>query len=147
MSSDRDLLLTVDERDSELAERLHTELLAFNDAHTGGAERRPLSVKVTDEAGDLVGGLIGRSWGGLLDIHLLWVREQSRVDGWGSRLLRAAEAEALRRGCVHAVVSSFTFQAPGFYQCHGYVETGRAPGIPGGHEDVHLYKRLAEPTV
>ncbi|GAA4198450.1 hypothetical protein GCM10023074_27350 [Microbispora amethystogenes] len=40
------------------------------------------------------------------------------------------------------MVSSFTFQAPGFCQRHGYVEAGRMPGIPGDHEDVYMLKRL-----
>ena len=76
----------------------------------------------------------------------MWVRESSRAEGWGSRILRAAEDEARRRGCDRIAVSSFTFQAPGFYQRHGYTETGRTLGIPGGHEDVHLFKRLAPPA-
>ncbi|MBC2878417.1 MULTISPECIES: GNAT family N-acetyltransferase [Streptomyces] len=82
------------------------------------------------------------TWGGLCGIELLWVRGDSRADGWGSRILRAAEAEARRRGCDRVAVSSFTFQAPGFYRHHGYVETGRTLGIPGGHADVHLFKPL-----
>jgi hypothetical protein len=45
---------------------------------------------------------------------------------------------AAATGCV----SSFTFQPPGFYQKYGYVETGRTLGIPGGGEDVHMFKRL-----
>lgn len=39
-------------------------------------------------------------------------------------------------------VSSFTFQAAGFYQKHGYAEADRTLGIPGGGEDVHMFKRL-----
>ena len=40
------------------------------------------------------------------------------------------------------VVSSLTFQAPAFYERHGYVETGRTHGLPGGHADVHFLKVL-----
>lgn len=80
--------------------------------------------------------------GGLLGIEMLWIRERNRRDGWGTSILGAAEREALRRGCDRACVSSFTFQAPDFYRRHGYTETGRTPGIPGGAEDVHLFKRL-----
>uniref|UniRef100_A0AAU3IBI2 GNAT family N-acetyltransferase n=1 Tax=Streptomyces sp. NBC_01393 TaxID=2903851 RepID=A0AAU3IBI2_9ACTN len=79
-------------------------------------------------------------------MELLWVREDSRRDGWGSRILQAAEIEARRRGCDRVAVSSFTFQAPGFYQRHGYAETGRTLGIPGGHADVHLFKSLIGST-
>ena len=36
-----------------------------------------------------------------------------------------------------------TFQAPGFYRRHGYLENGRTQGLPGGHADVHFFKALA----
>jgi GNAT superfamily N-acetyltransferase len=135
-------ILTTRERDTELDERLTRELVAFNTAATGTADRGAFSVKVCDDAGELVGGLSAWTWGGLCEIELLWVREDSRQDGWGSRILREAEGEARRRGCDRVAVSSFTFQAPGFYKRHGYAETGRTPGIPGGHADVHLFKSL-----
>jgi GNAT superfamily N-acetyltransferase len=140
------LTLTTGERDAELNERLSDELDAFNTAATGAADRGTFSVKITDESGALVGGLAAWTWGGLCGIGMLWLREDSRKGGLGGRILRAAEAEALRRGCDRVTVSSFTFQAPGFYQRHGYVETGRTLGIPGGHEDVHMFKSLTEPT-
>lgn len=136
--------LSVGHQDRELAERLSQGLDEVNFAATGTApaDQGALSVKAVDEAGELVGGLTAWTWGGLLGIEMLWVREESRRDGWGGRLLRAAEEEARRRGCDRACVSSFTFQAPEFYQRHGYVETGRTLGIPGGAEDVHMYKPL-----
>lgn len=138
--------LTVGGRDSELNERLTEGLVAFNDAATGETEPDAFSVKVTDAEGELVGGLSAWTWGGLCGIALLWVREDSREAGWGGKLLRAAETEARRRGCDRLSVSSFSFQAPAFYRRHGFVETGRSPGIPGGHEDVHLFKPLTQPS-
>jgi len=146
MTADRNPgpVLTTGPRDPELNDWLTEELVAFNAAVTGASDRDAFSVKVTDEAGELVGGLTAWTWGGLCGIGLLWVRDGDREDGWGSRILRAAEDEARRRGCDRAAVSSFTFQAPGFYQRHGYVETGRTPGIPGGHADVHLFKSLTD---
>ncbi|MEU4212295.1 GNAT family N-acetyltransferase [Streptomyces sp. NPDC026206] len=137
------LPMAVGESDAGLTDRLERELDAFNDAATGGVEHGELSVKVTDEDGQLIGGLTAWTWGGLCGIELLWVRESSRGDGWGARLLRAAEAEAVRRGCDRVTVSSYTFQAPGFYERQGYAEVGRVPGMPGGHADVYLYKVLA----
>ncbi|MCX5559739.1 GNAT family N-acetyltransferase [Streptomyces sp. NBC_00038] len=137
--------LSVGHRDSVLNERLSKGLDEVNFPATGttAADQGALSVKVVDSAGELIGGLSAWTWGGLLGIEMLWIREESRGDGWGSKLLLAAEEEARRRGCDRACVSSFTFQAPAFYQRHGYVETGRTLGIPGGAEDVHMYKKLA----
>ncbi|MEV6954607.1 GNAT family N-acetyltransferase [Streptomyces sp. NPDC051183] len=137
--------LSIGHRDPELNESLSRGLDELNFPATGttAADQGELSVKAVDDAGELIGGLTAWTWGGLLGIEMLWVREDSRRDGWGSKLLLAAEEEARRRGCDRASVSSFTFQAPAFYQRHGYVETGRTLGIPGGAEDVHLYKTLA----
>jgi GNAT superfamily N-acetyltransferase len=134
--------LIAGERDPELNRRLSDELDAFNFAATGVSDQGSLSIKAVDADGELIGGLAGWTWGGLCGIEMLWVRADCRADGWGGRILLAAEAEASRRGCDRVVVSSFTFQAPGFYQRHGYVETGRTLGIPGGHEDVHMFKSL-----
>ncbi|OEJ97653.1 GNAT family N-acetyltransferase [Streptomyces thermolilacinus SPC6] len=144
-----DTALSVGHQDRELAERLSTGLDEVNFAATGTtpADQGALSVRAVDEAGELIGGLTAWTWGGLLGIEMLWVREESRRDGWGGRLLRAAEEEARRRGCDRACVSSFTFQAPEFYQRHGYVETGRTLGIPGGAEDVHMYRPLVQAPV
>ncbi|MER7621031.1 GNAT family N-acetyltransferase [Streptomyces sp. NPDC126503] len=136
--------LSVGHGDPELQAVLDKGLDAFNFPATGTTpeDQGELSVKAVDESGEVIGGLTAWTWGGLLGIEMLWIREDSRRDGWGSRLLRAAEEEARRRGCDRATVSSFTFQAPDFYRRHGYVETGRTLGIPGGAEDVHFYKRL-----
>ncbi len=60
--------------------------------------------------------------------------------------MRAAEQEAARRGCTDITVSTYTFQAPGFYPKLGYRERGRIEGVPGGHEDVYFHKRLAPGT-
>ncbi|PZG54127.1 GNAT family N-acetyltransferase [Spongiactinospora gelatinilytica] len=135
-------ILTVGGDDRELDERLDRELAAFNEAAIGAPYGDSFSVKVVDDDGELVGGLTAYTWGALCLISLLWVREDGRAHGWGAKILKAAELEAGRRGCDRVIVSTYTFQAPGFYQRQGYAEISRVPGIPGGHEDVYLLKRL-----
>ncbi|MFJ9792719.1 GNAT family N-acetyltransferase [Streptomyces globosus] len=133
--------LTTGGPDPGLDERLGKELDAFNREASGSAPEE-FAVRVEDAAGNLVAGLSGWTWGDRAGIAMVWVREDSRRDGWGGRLLAAAEAEAAARGCRSITVSSFTFQAPAFYARHGYEETARVPGFPGGHEDVHFLKAL-----
>ena len=130
--------------DAELTARLTAELTKFNNAATGADDERELSVRAVDASGELVAGLTGWTWGGCGGINLLWVRADQRRQGWGSRLLEAAETEVRARGCTRLVVSSMTFQAPAFYERHGYVETGRMEGLPGGHSDVHFLKVFDE---
>ena len=135
--------LTIGDGDAELDARLDAELSAFNLATSGVHVRSEFTVKIEDGGDGLVAGLSGWTWGTCAGISLVWVREDRRAQGAGARLLAAAERVARERGCHQIVVSSFTFQAPGFYERHGFVETGRTDGLPiEGAADVHLAKRL-----
>src|SRR5207248_8640984 len=61
-----------------------------------------------------------------------------------SRLLRLAEDEARQRGCVSAVLYTISFQAPGFYERHGYRVLGTVPCLPPGTSRIFMTKPLAE---
>jgi GNAT superfamily N-acetyltransferase len=80
---------------------------------------------------------------GLLFIDVFFLPENMRKHGLGSRVIRMAEAEAGRRGCTRAVLSTVTFQAPGFYERQGYEVLGRVECDPPGHTRVFMTKRLA----
>jgi GNAT superfamily N-acetyltransferase len=129
--------------DAELDERLGKELDAYNVAASGVGDQREFTVKLEDDRG-LVAGLSGWTWGTCAGIAMVWVREDSRRSGVGSRLLAAAEQVVRDRGCLQLTVSSFTFQAPDFYARHGFVEFARTEGLPvAGQADVHFVKMLA----
>ena len=130
--------------DAELDERLSGELDVVNAAATPGiAAAEELTVRITDGSGALAAGISGWTWGVAAGIAMTWVRADARAAGLGLRLLTDFEAEALRRGCTHVFVTSFTFQAPGFYERHGYVEFARWQDVPrAGEADVHLRKDL-----
>jgi ribosomal-protein-serine acetyltransferase len=101
-----------------------------------------LTVFARDAAGRIVGGLRGATVWGWLEIELLWVAEEHRADGIGARLMAAAEAEAVARGCRHARVDTFDFQAPGFYARLGYEEYALLEDFPRGHLRHFLAKDL-----
>ena len=135
--------LVVGEADSGLRETLDAEINAFNAAVTGQADGRLLCVSVRGDGGDLRAGLFGWTWGGCGYVELLWVREDHRGQGLGTRLLAAAEQEIRRRGCSQVALSTHSFQAPGFYARFGYRECGRTPSYPRGHDQIHLVKQLS----
>lgn len=127
-----------------LDQRLSEELDKVNAAATGGvAPARELTVQILDEAGELAAGMSGWTWGVAAGIAMTWVREDARGDGLGASLLTQFEDEARARGCAHVFVTSFTFQAPGFYERHGYSEIFRWQGLPTPDQaDVHFRKEL-----
>jgi GNAT superfamily N-acetyltransferase len=138
-----EVALVVSGADEGLRERLDTEINAFNVAATGYADGRLLCIAARRDGGDLCAGLSGWTWGGCGYIEYLWVRDDHRGSGLGSRLLAAAEHEARHRGCDQMALSTHSFQAPGFYARLGYQECGRTPGYPRGYDQIHLVKRLS----
>ena len=61
---------------------------------------------------------------GWMYITLLWVSDDLRGQGFGVKLMKAAEKEARRRGIKRAWVDTFSFQARSFYEKLGYEEFG-----------------------
>ena len=114
----------------------------FNCAHVGDDGHTPLNLIEYDADGSIIGGLLGGTYWGWLYIDILWVREDHRRQGVGSRLLTEAEKEAMRRGCHHVHVDTMSWQAPAFYQKHGYEVIGVLPDIPLGNQKYLLMKAL-----
>lgn len=117
-------------------------LVQFNEAHVGEDGHTPLNLMEYDAEGNVIGGLLGGTYWGWLYVDILWVDEPYRRQGIGSKLLTQAEGEAVRRGCHHVHVDTMSWQAPLFYQKHGYRVIGILPDIPKGHQKYLLQKEL-----
>jgi GNAT superfamily N-acetyltransferase len=102
----------------------------------------PLVITVCDKEGNILGGLEGGTSWNWLHVDNLWLREDLRGQGYGVKLMQMAEAEAVRRGCNHAMVDTFDFQAPGFYQKLGYVAWGTLEDYPAGRRRIYYRKDL-----
>ena len=121
---------------------LEDQLYAYNVEQTGVDDGRWLTVFVRDDSGRIVAGLHGWTWGGGAKVQTLWVRQDLRRHGYGTRLLAAAEAEARARGCHRIHLDTFAFQAPLFYQKHGYEVVGEDNDTLLEHKHYRLRKHL-----
>ena len=121
---------------------LEDRIYAFNASMTGIHDGSTLTASVTGDAGELVAGLSGHTWGGCCTIVLLWVDESMRGHGVGRALMEAAEREAIRRGCRQMVTSTHSFQAPRFYEKLGFRRLAVIPNNPAGYEDFIYIKEL-----
>lgn len=126
-------ILTLTDAPDEAAKAVISDALhVFNDAKSGGSDRRTLAILVADpETGETVGGLLGRTSLGVLLIELFYLPETLRGAGLGRRIVQQAEDEARRRGCTNAVLFTISFQAPGFYERCGYRSFGEIQGTKG----------------
>jgi len=135
---------SIDHRPSDHAiQALREELIAYNVATAGIDASRDVAVFLHDAHGALAGGIVGTIWGQCLEITYLWVHPGLRGQGYGSRLLQTLEREARSQQCHSAVLDTYSFQGPAFYQRRGYEVFGAMDGYPQGYRKLFLKKRLA----
>ena len=127
---------------AEEARAVELGLLAFNEARIGPAREQAVRLVVRGPKGEVIAGLLGHTRWQWLYVAKLWVAEGARGQGWGTRLLQRAEAIARARGCGHALLDTFEYQARPFYEKLGYRLFGTLDGYPPGYRQFYLTKSL-----
>ena len=120
---------------------LEDRIYEFNSRATGIADGELLAFFVR-ERDRVVAGICGNTWGGTCELRQFWVDEPQRHRGLGTKLFRAAELEARRRGCTQIVLMTFSFQAPAFYERHGFEVVATIDDHPRGYQNFLMRKRL-----
>ena len=115
---------------------------SYNRSKREVAESEPLNLYVEDEHGEIMAGLVADTFGNWLEIEYLFVKEDLRGQGIGSQLLHQAESEAKKRNCRFAFVNTYQFQAPAFYQKHGYQEVFTLKDYPCTGQRHYYQKEL-----
>lgn len=133
----------VNDQPSELdLQMLKVRLREYNGAAANTRDGCQLALFLHDEQGDMMAGICGRFWGECLEIDTLWVEATWRRQGIGKRLMQTMETEAVSRGCHQITLTTFSFQAPEFYQKLGYHVFGVFGGFGNGHQKFYLQKRI-----
>ena len=117
-------------------------LTQFNNEAVGVDGHTPLNIVEYDNEGNIIAGILGGTYWGWMYVDILWVKESHRNKGIGTKLLLEAEKEASLRGCHHSHLDTMSWQAPEFYQKHGYDVVGILPDIPSGKQKYLLMKAL-----
>ena len=101
-----------------------------------------ISFIVKNEEEEIVGGITATTFWQHMHIDFLWVSEDYRHEGLGSKLINEVEELAIEKGCRLINVDTFSFQAPEFYKKHGFKVIGVSEDHPKGHNHYFLEKRL-----
>lgn len=92
--------------------------------------------------GQLTGGLYGEIYWESFEIDRLWVDSNHRNQGIARALVTAAEETAREHHCRFIHLTTFSFQAPDFYQKAGYEIVGQQQDFPPGFQKFWLRKNL-----
>jgi GNAT superfamily N-acetyltransferase len=130
-----------DEPARDIYDAILNGLVAYNDEQAGEGGHCPLTVFVKDGE-RVIGGLTGAIYHRWLYIELFYLPKERRRGGLGTKLMRRAEDEARRRGCIGVHLNTFSFQARGFYEKLGYRLYGTLDDYPPGGARHSMFKRL-----
>lgn len=114
----------------------------FNVRVIGDPNEIPVTIFLRDDAGAVVGGLLGHIKWRWLYVSKLWIADSHRGKGYGADLMNAAEDLARSRNCVGSYLDTFEYQARPFYEKIGYVMFGTLEGYPPGYRQFFLSKAL-----
>jgi N-acetylglutamate synthase-like GNAT family acetyltransferase len=117
---------------------------AFNRQAADFTTIRRLACFARVPAGDVIGGAVGRYWNHASELQQVWVHNNYRRATVGTRLVRAFEEGARRRGCKLVYLDTFSFQAPDFYRKLGYGVACELIGFPDGASKFIMTRALAE---
>jgi GNAT superfamily N-acetyltransferase len=96
-----------------------------------------------DSGMDIVGGVIAHTYHRTLIIDDLWVREDLRRQGLGTRLVQCAEDEAKRLDCCMAMTGTFeSLGARPFFERIGYRVVSTSRDTPRGHTGYWFHKEF-----
>ena len=112
----------------------------YNLSQGQGNARSPIALVLYTEGVGFSGALDGYAAFDWLTVGRLWVASPQRGLGLGTRLMQEAHDRAIALGCVGATLSTYDFQARGFYEKMGYEVFGVLPNNPVGHERYFMKK-------
>ena len=102
-----------------------------------------INVVLKDAAETVVGGIVGKvATAHTAFIKHLWIAEAHQHQRGGSHLLQAFEKIAQTQGCHQVDVETFDFQAPRFYEKHGYHLACKPLHSPLGYQIYRYTKHL-----
>ncbi|MGC9402710.1 GNAT family N-acetyltransferase, partial [Vibrio genomosp. F10 str. 9ZC157] len=131
---------SVSPSEEEISE-IYNGLSVFNEPHFPDLDENTVGYFVRNEDGKILGGLIGNLLFTTLHVNYLWLSKPLRGSGYGTKLLQLAELEAKNRGVMNVFLDTYTFQAPKFYEQHGYSEVGRYTDYPRQGVDKVFYQK------
>lgn len=124
---------------------INNGLFNYNSAHfpedlKGRYEQ--IQLVLQDDNGAIRGGLFGEVCWNWLEIHSLFIDEELRKFGYGTKLLLEIEQIAVEKKCDFIKLDTLSFQALDFYEKQGYEVFGTIDNVGRHFQHYYLKKDL-----
>ena len=131
------------EPEPSLAEQdyLRSQIGYWNILVTGYDDYAPANHLIRDDTDHICGGILAYVWARWLHVDILWLRDDVRRMGWGTKLLESAHTIGREKGAEAAWLDTFSWQARGFYERFGYEAVFEVLDLPPGHSRIFMRKR------
>jgi NAD(P)-dependent dehydrogenase (short-subunit alcohol dehydrogenase family)/GNAT superfamily N-acetyltransferase len=133
--------VVVDYSPSQFDNAVISEGIIASNAHIVGERDKAFSIFLKNDSGKVFGGLQAFLDSESVYIDVLWVEENLQKKGYGTKLLKAAEQEAINNRCKYITVDTWDFQAEEFYLKNGYERLGELKNYWHGHSKIFLRKK------
>ena len=127
-------------KDDPIAQHILKNLVDYNNSQVV-SDFTPFVIALKNGEDILAGAECSSAWN-WMHVKLLWVKESERRKGYGSKLLKLIEKEALQRNCLGVHLDTFSFQAKDFYLKAGFRIFGKIDDYPKGYKRYYLNKTL-----
>ncbi|QRG66721.1 GNAT family N-acetyltransferase [Brevibacillus choshinensis] len=120
------------------------KMYEFNSAHFPAELKgryQEVNLFVKDAEGQLFGGILTEIAWNWMEVHYLYVSEELRKAGYGSKLMAEAERIARENKCDFIKLDTLSFQALEFYRRLGFEVYGQIENA-GGFTHYYLKKNL-----
>ncbi len=128
------------------AKRISQGIIDYNNAKIPNLEPIEAEVKFfvfsKNNSGEVTGGIRATCFWNTLHIELLWLSNDCRGKGIGSKLITSAENFAKQNMCENVFVETTSWQAKPFYEKMGYNHIATLNGKPKGYATHYLTKSL-----
>ncbi|AVQ44754.1 GNAT family N-acetyltransferase [Clostridium sporogenes] len=130
----------------EEADLVVDRLVKYNLSKVPGKQEVPLlwiNRVIEDTNGEIIAGILSNMYcWNCIYIDALWVKEEYRKDGLGTKLLKELEKIAKEKDCHLIHLDTFDFQAKDFYIRHGYEIFGVLDQCPENHKRYFMKKNI-----
>ena len=110
-----------------IANYLSTELKRYNESIVGPYQRKPYAIYIKSQSGEVIAGIKGDVFERICSVHLMWVHENCRQQGFGKKIMLRLDKYATKMGCRFIQLDTAAFQAKAFYEKLGFSTIATLP--------------------